>query len=71
MPKLSPAEAKDRGLPDAKNMILETLMSAQQELLGSELDRARDFGRAHIEKKYGMPFDEWMKKRKDKRESEE
>jgi hypothetical protein len=71
MPKLNPEEVKARGLPDAKTALRKTLMSDQQERLGSEIDRARDFGQAHIEKKYGMPFHEWVKKRKQKRESEE
>ena len=71
MPKSNLEEVKAGGLPDAKNLLYEILVSQQQERLGSEIDRTRDFGRAHIEKKYGMPFDVWVKKRKQKREREE
>ncbi len=71
MRKLDPSEAKDRGLPEAKGLIRDVLVGQQQEQLGLEIDRAREFGRAHIEKKHGMPFDEWVRNRKQKKEKGE
>lgn len=39
--------------------------------LANEIDAARSFGQAYIEEKHGIPFSQWVRERKEKREESE
>lgn len=56
---------------DPRENFLTLLGDAMQYNRDIEIEWAQGFGRAYIEEKHQIPFDEWVKKRKQNRGSEE
>lgn len=48
----------------------EDVFKARDKRLERELENARGFGRAYIEQRYGMPFSQWVRERKEKHEGD-
>ena len=59
-------EAETPLLPNARESFSSLLGDAFQHNRDIEIERAQGFGQAYIEEKHGMPFHEWVKKRKEK-----